>query len=211
MIMREVVGDGTARPWGAQARPLPGRWQALGGLGSFAPMRAARERAAALPRAASIVICVTGLVAAFLVPREAPAQQAGTLVQPELRADLLAARSSAGQLAAGAVAPAGEYLRLGGDLGAGVAGGRGGPYFSTRADVYGRFQLDPRGESGWAPYLVAGGSFRADQGARGRLYALGAVGIEGPISHPVVPAFELGLGGGVRAGIVLRRGLANRR
>jgi hypothetical protein len=31
------------------------------------------------------------------------------------------------------------------------------------------------------------------------------------VSHPVVPAFELGLGGGVRAGIVLRRGLANRR
>ena len=206
MIMREVVGDGTARPWGAQARPLPGRWQALGGLGSFAPMRAARERAAAIARAV-IIVCMT----ACLWPRVAWSQPAGSAVQPEFRADLLAARSSAVQRGVGAVAPAGEYLRLGGDLGAGVAGGRGGPYVSTRADGYGRFQLDPRGDSGWAPYLVAGGSFRADQGARGRLYALGAVGIEGPISHPVVPAFELGLGGGVRAGIVLRRGLANRR
>jgi hypothetical protein len=115
------------------------------------------------------------------------------------------------QLGVGAVAPAGEYLRLGGDLGAGVAGGTGGPFFSTHADLYGRFHLDPRGESRWAPYLVAGGSFRADQRARGRLDALAAAGVEGPVSHPLVPAFELGLGGGVRAGVVLRRGLANRR
>ena len=70
---------------------------------------------------------------------------------------------------------------------------------------------DPRAESRWAPYLVAGGSFRADAGTRGRLYALGAVGAEGPASHPIVPAFELGFGGGVRAGVVLRRGMATRR
>lgn len=154
---------------------------------------------------------MTGFLTACPLPRVAWGQQAGSLVQPEMRTDLLAARTSAVQLAAGAVTPAGEYLRLGGDLGAGVAGGTGGPFFSTRADFYGRFHLDPRGESRWAPYLVAGGTFRADQRARGRLYALGAVGVEGPVSHPVVPAFELGLGGGVRAGIVLRRGLANRR
>ena len=206
MIMREVVGNGTARPWGAQARPVPERWQAPGCLGSFAAMRAARERAAALARAV-IIVCMT----ACLWPRVAWSQPAGSAVQPEFRADLLAARSSAVQLGVGAVAPAGEYLRLGGDLGAGIAGGAGGPLLSTRADVYGRFHLDPRAESRWVPYLVAGGSLRADQRARGRLYALAAVGVEGPESHRVVPAFELGLGGGVRAGIVLRRGLANRR
>jgi hypothetical protein len=215
MIMRKVVGNGTARPWGAQARPVPERWQAPGSPGSFAAMRAAIQRAAALARAVIVVVCTTACMAAYLTaclwPRLAWSQQAGSVVQPELRADLVAARSSAVQLGVGAVAPAGEYLRLGGDLGAGVAGGTGGPFFSTRADVYGRFHLDPRGESQWAPYLVAGGSLRADQRARGRMYALAAVGVEGPVSRPVVPAFELGLGGGVRAGIVLRRGLANRR
>ncbi len=154
---------------------------------------------------------MTATVTASLWPRVAWCQQAGSDVQPELRVDLLAARSSAVQLAAGAVWPAGEYLRLGGDLGAGVAGGTRGPFFSTRADFYGRFHPDPRAESRWAPYLVGGGSFRADQRARGHLYALAAVGVEGPEHHAVVPAFELGLGGGVRAGIVLRRGLANRR
>jgi hypothetical protein len=178
-------------------------------------MRAVLQRAAALARAVIIIVWMTAIVTATLTaclwPRAAWCQQAGSVVQPELRADLLAARSSAVQLAVGAVAPAGEYLRLGGDLGAGVAGGTGGPFFSTRADFYGRFHLDPRAESRWVPYLVAGGSFRADQRARGRLYALAAIGVEGPAHHAVVPAFELGLGGGVRAGIVLRRGLANRR
>jgi hypothetical protein len=182
-------------------------------------MRAALQRAAALARAvivgvwmtATLTATLTAAVTACLWPRVAWCQQAGSVVQPELRVDLLAARSSAVQAAAGAVWPAGEYLRLGGDLGAGVAGGTGGPFFSTRADFYGRFHLDPRAESRWVPYLVAGGSFRADQRARGRLYALAAVGVEGPAHHAVVPAFELGLGGGVRAGIVLRRGLASRR
>jgi hypothetical protein len=194
-------------------------WQSLGGPDNFAPMRAALQRAAALARAGIragnivvwIVAAVTATMTAGVWPRVAWSQQASSIVQPELRADLLAARTSAVQVAVGVVAPAGEYLRLGGDLGAGLAGGTGGPFFSTRADFYGRFHLDPRAESRWVPYLVAGGSFRADGGARGRLYALAALGVEGPENHPVVPAFELGLGGGVRAGIVLRRGLANRR
>ncbi len=174
-------------------------------------MRAGIQRAAALARAAITVVRASVFLTACVWPRLAWSQQAGSEVQPELRADLVAARSSAVQLGVGAVAPTGEYLRLGGDLAAGVAGGTGGPFFSSRVDLYGRFHLDPRGESRWAPYLVAGGSFRADERARGRLYALAMAGVEGPVSHPVVPAFELGLGGGVRAGIVLRRGLANRR
>jgi hypothetical protein len=170
---------------------------------------------AILARAMRIVVTLAGC----LVPARAwsqatgsgPESGTGSAMQPELRADFLGARTGAMQLAAGMVAPAGDYLRLGGDLGAGVAGGAHGPFLSSRADFYGRFHLDPRAESRWAPYLVAGGSFRADAGTRGRLYALAAVGAEGPASHPIVPAFELGFGGGVRAGVVLRRGMATRR
>jgi hypothetical protein len=158
---------------------------------------------------ARVVMLATAL--SCLWSHRARSQQAGSAVQPEVRTDVMVARSAAMQVAVGVAAPAGEYLRLGGDLGLGVAGGSRGPFLSTRADFYGRFHLDPRAESRWAPYLVAGGSFRADAGSRGRLYALAAVGAEGPATHPVVPAFELGFGGGVRAGIVLRRGMSGRR
>ena len=162
---------------------------------------------------------IVATVVACLVPRRAwgqatgpaTASETGSAIQPELRADFLGARVGAMQLGAGVAGPVGDYLRLGGDIGAGVAGGAGGPFLSSRADFYGRFHLDPRAESRWAPYLVAGGSFRADAGTRGRLYALAAVGAEGPASHPIVPAVELGFGGGVRAGVVLRRGMATRR
>jgi hypothetical protein len=167
----------------------------------------ATARARLLARGGIVMVSL----ATCLSPRRAVAQDTSSPIQPELRADLLVARSAAMQLGVGAVVPAGEYLRLGGDLGAGVAGGTRGPFFSTRADFYGRFHLDPHAESRWAPYLVAGGSFRADEGSRGRLYALAAVGAEGPGSHPIVPAFELGFGGGVRASVVLRRGLVTRR
>ena len=178
---------------------------------------ATRRAGAGAIRARAILIVAT--LAVCLVPRRAWSQatgsaagsEAGSAIQPELRADFIGARVGAMQLGAGVAGPAGEYLRLGGDIGAGVAGGAHGPFVSSRADFYGRFHLDPRAESRWAPYLVAGGSFRADAGTRGRLYALGAVGAEGPASHSIVPAFELGFGGGVRAGVVLRRGMATRR
>jgi hypothetical protein len=134
------------------------------------------------------------------------AQRATRAVQPELRADIIVARATAGELAAGAVVPVGEYLRLGGDVGAGlVVGDRHGPRAGARLDAYGRFHLDPFGEARWAPYLVGGGSFRADARARGHLYLLTGLGVEGPTTGHVVPAFEIGLGGGVRIGVVLRR------
>jgi hypothetical protein len=174
-------------------------------------LRAVALCAAARARLLARAVIVIVSLAACLSPHRAASQETSSPIQPELRADVLVARSAAMQLGVGAAVPAGEYLRLGGDLGAGATGGSRGPFFSTRADLYGRFHLDPRAESRWAPYLVAGGSFRADEGSRGRLYALAAVGAEGPASHPIVPAFELGFGGGVRASVVLRRGLMARR
>jgi hypothetical protein len=150
---------------------------------------------------------VAGAAAAMMGwTRIATAQQSGPAVQPELRADVIIAHAAAGQMAAGAVGSIGESVRLGGDLGAGVVGGDGrGTRLGTRVDVYGRFHLDPRAQSRWAPYIAAGGSLRADNRSRGQLYALAALGVEGPAARGVRPAFELGLGGGVRFGFALRR------
>jgi hypothetical protein len=155
-----------------------------------------------------------GVISAAMVgmPCVAHAQQTGSTIQPEVRVDVLAARATAGQVAAGAVGSIGEYLRVGGDLGGGILGGDGrGTRLGARADAYGRFHVDPLAQSRWAPYLVAGGSLRTDERSRGRLYVLAALGVEGPASHHVVPAFELGLGGGVRFSVALRRAFENHR
>jgi len=59
--------------------------------------------------------------------------------------------------------------------------------------------------------VAAGGSLRADERSHGRLYALAALGVEGPAAQHIRSALELGLGGGVRVGIALRRALSNHR
>jgi hypothetical protein len=161
---------------------------------------------------ASSSLAVAAVVAAMGSVR-LPAQQASTsYVQPEVRSDLIVAHTAAIELAGGAVFPVGEYLRLGGDLGGGVAGGPEHSIRATgRADAYGRFHLDPFDQSRWALYLVGGGSYRFTAGARSQLYLLVGIGAEGPPTGGVVPAIEAGFGGGFRIGFALRRALKTRR
>jgi hypothetical protein len=135
------------------------------------------------------------------------AQEPSRTLQPEVRADVIAARTAAAEFGVGAVVPTGEYMRLGGDLGLGVVTGGGhGARVAARIDAYGRIHLDPFAEYRWAPYLFGGGSYLVDPRSRGRLAVLAGVGVEGPPSRRLVPAFELGLGGGVRLGFAIRRG-----
>jgi hypothetical protein len=144
---------------------------------------------------------------AMCAARSGTAQEPPRTLQPELRADVIASRTAAAEFGVGAVVPAGEYLRLGGDLGLGVVTGGGhGARVAARTDAYGRIHLDPFAEYRWAPYLFGGGSYLVDRRSRGRLAVLAGVGVEGPPSRRLVPAFELGLGGGVRVGLAIRRG-----
>jgi hypothetical protein len=107
----------------------------------------------------------------------------------------------------------GLYLRAGLVLGAGV--GRHG--FDARSDLIARFTFDPFRQTRWAPYGGGGVSGRYNSTAEGgaKAYLLVFFGVEGPL--PVgarsgwVPAFEVGLGGGARLGVVLRRGIRARR
>lgn len=135
------------------------------------------------------------------------AQQPSRAAQPEIRTDVIAARGTSTEVGVGAVAPAGEYLRLGGDLAFGVAAGDGRPTSAAgRADAYARIHLDPFAEHRWAPYLVGGGSYLVDGRRRGRLALLAVLGVEGPAARPLVPALEIGFGDGVRVGLALRKG-----
>jgi len=165
-------------------------------------------RARRLIRAAA-----AALIAASLARARAGAQAnvpAPFWIQPELRADLLAAHATSGQLGAALSIPLGLYVRGSLAAGAGTAWRDGRSTAAGRIDATARFLLDPFRERRWGPYGLAGGSVRyyAD---RWRPYLLLGVGIEGPAHRRFVPAIELGLGGGARVGIAIRRAIPDRR
>lgn len=128
--------------------------------------------------------------------------------RPELRADAIVSRIAALHAGGGILFPLGTYVRSGVIIGAGVADGSA----SFRADLLNLFHVDPFRESRWAPYGGGGLSFRHDLAPdKSRTVLVVLVGIEGPSRMGFAPAFELGLGGGVRAGLVMRRSGGNRR
>ena len=153
------------------------------------------------------------LALSILGPTAIPAQMPTQAVQSEVRVDGIFARSSGLEAGYGISIPAGIYVRTG--LVGGVGAGRHG--VESRADFIARFSLDPFRQSPWAPYASAGlsGRFRAlaDGGAKG--YLLVCLGLEGPLADRQlsgwVPAVEIGLGGGARVGVILRRGINGRR
>jgi hypothetical protein len=127
-------------------------------------------------------------------------------VKPELRIDVITARSSTVLQAGGGVEiPAGYYARVGiiGAVGALVSSGeRSG---NGRLDVIGRFLFDPFREHAWGISAGAGVSLRAAQHDRVRPYLATVFDVEGPRGgNGVSPAFQVGLGGGIRVGAALR-------
>lgn len=130
-----------------------------------------------------------------------------------MRVDGLFATNGAVHAGLGFSIPAGVYLRTG--LVAALGGGSHGT--EGRADLFGRFSLDPFRQSSWAPYAGAGisGRFRPREAGASRAYLLAYLGLEGPLRAGRmpgwVPAVEVGLGGGARIGIILRRGIPGRR
>jgi hypothetical protein len=141
------------------------------------------------------------------------AQTPTQAVQSEVRVDGIFARSSGVEAGYGVSIPAGIYVRTG--LVGGVGAGRHG--VESRADFISRFSLDPFRQSRWAPYAGAGlsGRFRPSADGGAKAFILVFLGIEGPLpaGQPSgwVPAVEIGLGGGARVGVILRKGINGRR
>ncbi len=153
-------------------------------------------------RAGKTVLVVTlGIAAAS--PAAARAQANQQKFQSEVRLDAIFARSGGVEAGYGFTVPAGIYVRSG--LVAGFGAGRP------------RFSLDPFRQSRWAPYAGAGlsGRYRSERDGGSHAYLLIFLGLEGPLalgtSQGWVPAFEVGLGGGARVGVILRRGVNSRR
>lgn len=145
--------------------------------------------------------------------RVANAQLPQQPLQVEGRIDGLFARTSGVEAGLGLSVPLGLYARAGmvGGIGAGSHGVQG------RTDLLTRFSLDPFRQSRWAPYVGGGisGRYRSEEDGGSHAFLLIYLGLEGALplgrTSGWVPAFELGLGGGARVGVILRRGINGRR
>lgn len=152
---------------------------------------------------------LAALLVGVVAPRALLAQDAQQMtVQPEIRVEVMySERQSSLHAGAGAQIPLGYYVRIGviGAIGAPIGGDGGNA--SARIDLLGRFLFDPFRQSRFGLSAGGGVSIRAERGERARPLLLAAVDIEGRrTSAGIVPALQLGLGGGVRIGVALRWG-----
>ena len=165
-------------------------------------------------RALSLVAVVVAMTAApHAVSAQIPESPG---LQPELRGDVIFGRQAAVQLGVGVQIPASYYVRVGVDGAVGVRVRE--TSLSTqqtldgRLDVLARFLLDPFRQTSYGLSFGGGMSLRAEQGDRVRPVLLVAVDVEGRRStRGLVPALQVGLGGGARIGVILRRGTAGAR
>ena len=128
-------------------------------------------------------------------------------VQPAIRADLVLGHPSAVQAGVGLEIPAGAYVRVGAGVAAGLrTGPADGSPLGGRVDLLGRFLLDPYRQSRYGFSAGAGLSARIERGQRTTPLLLVALDVEEHYRGDAwVRALQLGLGGGVRVGVVLRR------
>jgi hypothetical protein len=140
--------------------------------------------------------------ALILAPARGRAQIAP---RPELRADLMGNAPFAAQLGGGVDLGAGYYQRVELDAAAGALRRDGVLKGTGRVDALMRLLLDPFGQQHWALSLAGGVSARYEAGDRVRPYLTGLLDFEGPPAHGVRMAYQVGFGGGVRFGVVLRR------
>ena len=155
---------------------------------------------------------VATLAASLLALAPARAQLASPNAPlPELRVDALFGDDAIVHVGGGVGWPLSTYVRLVAIAGAGARWAPEGPEPSVRADLLARFNFDPLRQSRWALYGAGGVSALWDEteDGRGRLVAI--VGLEGPARGNWGSAFEIGLGGGVRASVALRRARPGRR
>lgn len=128
-------------------------------------------------------------------------------VQPELRTDAVVAHRTSVELGGGLQAPLGYYVRIGATAALGTALGAGPSLRTGRADLLVRFLLDPFRQSAYGVSAGGGLGTRFGQGEGVTPVLLLALEVEGRRSaRGWSPALQVGVGGGMRAGVLLRRG-----
>jgi hypothetical protein len=142
--------------------------------------------------------------------RAAPAQSAMPL-RPSIRADVIIDRDPGAQLATGLSVVAAYNTRLSIDAGVGAMQRDNRWRASGRVDLMARVLADPFRQSRWGAYAAGGIGLRTEARRAPDLVGILALGFEGPGDGRWLRGVEVGLGGGVRAGVTLRRAPLRRR
>lgn len=132
----------------------------------------------------------------------------GPPMTKELRIDELMSGSTAIELGASVIVPAGVYARTAFTAATGVTRRAAATESATRFEVVSRFLLDPFRESPYGLSIGGGlGVTNAAGGSHWRPYLAFLFDFELERAGGVTPAIQLGLGGGARLGVVLRSGI----
>ncbi|HEY7232782.1 MAG TPA: hypothetical protein VH539_01475 [Gemmatimonadaceae bacterium] len=153
---------------------------------------------------------------ALALPTRAHAQQSSRSSFPplELRADAIDVRSTrfgTYQGGIGTNVPLGYYVRLEIDAAGGITKRDSVDHTSARIDAIARFLVDPFAETEWGLSIGGGLSAMLEESEPAREYLVVVVDLEGPRVAGIVPALQMGLGGGVRVGIIARAYRSGRR
>jgi hypothetical protein len=127
-------------------------------------------------------------------------------LQSELRVDLLGPRPHSIEPGIGAIAPLGTYLRVGTTVAYALPIETGVPRDRWRVDVIARGTLDPFRQQRWGLSIGGGLSYR-----RSRTHLAVVLDLEGPEIARLLPALQVGMSGGLRVGLGLRRARRSRR
>lgn len=142
-----------------------------------------------------------GAAAALIVASQSYAQR----IQPEMRVDVLGPSPYSVQPGVGAIVAMGYYARLSADVGYGVRQDATLIDDRWRADLLARVTLDPFRQQRWALSIGGGLTFRR------RTYLAAIADLEGPEMGALVPALQVGVSGGFRGSVILRRAVKGRR
>ena len=149
--------------------------------------------------------------AAAILGIATPPALAQGVAGPEARLDILVGRSAALHVGAALGLRTGLYVRPTVVVAAGPAWQNDTARVSGRVEALARFVLDPFRESQVGMYAQGGLTALYDPWDRWRVALSVAVGAELPARAGGVWAVEVGLGGGVRFGLALRRAAPGRR
>lgn len=131
--------------------------------------------------------------------------------RPALRVDAIIDRDPGAQAAVGVAVVAAYNTRLSLDAGIGGVHRADGWRATGRVDLMARVLADPFRQSRWGVSAGGGLGLRPEARRRPGIVGIVVVGVEGPSDGRWVPGVEIGLGGGVRAGLTLRRAPIGRR
>lgn len=130
----------------------------------------------------------------------------------EGRVDGVIARDGGALAGLGAFADAGLYTRVGlVALAGALREPGGGTSAGARLEAIARFHLDPQRQSRRGVYAGGGVAAAVRRGAGPAWQLVALLGVEGAPRGGLTPAAEVGLGGGARVALVLRRARPLRR